>query len=266
MLHHRFRIGRWLAIGLSLMLGLMPTHAQTQSRAGLVIQYPDGRVATHCVRFDEPSLTGLDLLNRSGVSAVVEVSGLGSAVCSIAGAGCAYPAQPCFCQCQGADCAYWNYFHSIDGAWRYSPIAASTYTVADGAVEGWAWGDGTAPPIYSIDQICAEPPVQPTIRPTPVAPTPAPSVVTEPTDTPASEAANPTTPPAPTLLAAEQPVIEPTTGAITPPELEPTAQPTDEPATDQTGAASADMYSYAVFALAVILLGGWLFVQRRRQR
>jgi hypothetical protein len=154
----------------------------------------------------------------------------------------------------------------IDGAWRYSPIAVSGYTVADGAVEGWAWGDGAAPPIYTLDQICAAPPDQPTIRPTPAAPTLAPTSVTEPTGAPVSEAANPAAPPTSAPNAMDQPSVEPTARPITPLELAPTAQPTDEPTTDQISSASADVYGYAVFGVAVVLLGGWLIVNRVRRR
>ena len=255
---------RWsvLVVLLALAAQLAPAGGQAQeNRAGLVIRFGDGRVATYCVRFGEPSITGLELLSRSGVTPVAEVGGLGSAVCSIDGQGCAYPAQPCFCQCQGATCAYWNYLHLIDGAWRYSPVGASAYTVADGAVDGWAWGDQAAPPVYTLDQICSEsanrPVGQPTGRPTnePTA---------EPTNQRVSESAvTPTTLPtaAPTMTPAIASSRQPTAPLTLQPAIEPTTQLSNPPT------AQTDLGGYVAFVAVALALGGWLIVsQSRRQR
>lgn len=244
-----------MLIAFSLLLGTRaaPIGAQSENRAGLVVQYGDGRVATYCVRFGEPSITGLDLLQRSGLKIVAEVGGLGSAVCAIGGQGCAYPSQPCFCQCQGVQCAYWNYFHLVEGAWQYSPLGGAGYAIADGAVDGWAWGDKTAPPVYTIEQICAaqlptRPASQPTIEPTidsanRQADTPTPSRTPEPATRPASEPTHP-----PTI----QPAIAPTS--------EPVGQPSQAPANSPF-----DVSGYALFAIVVIGLGGWLLVIRARR-
>ncbi|HID24016.1 MAG TPA: hypothetical protein EYP14_16665, partial [Planctomycetaceae bacterium] len=75
-------------------------------RAGLIVVHGDGRVVTRCVPFDEETLTGADLLARSGLSVTFAAyGGLGQAVCAIDGEGC--PAEDCFCRCKGASCAYW---------------------------------------------------------------------------------------------------------------------------------------------------------------
>ena len=50
----------------------LPTIAQGAQRAGVVVVHGDGRVATGCVAFDEPQLTGLELLRRSGLDLNVE--------------------------------------------------------------------------------------------------------------------------------------------------------------------------------------------------
>ena len=268
----RRRMALIVSIALALQLGLVS--AQAQNRAGLVIQYADGRVATYCVRFGEPSITGLDLLNRAGLKVVAEVGGLGAATCSIDGQGCAYPAQPCFCQCQGASCAYWNYFHLIDGAWRYSPIGALGYTVTDGAVDGWAWGDKVTPPTYTIEQICSESPAAPTLQSTV-------ELTNEPTGEPTSQRV---TESAPTIAPAIGPTVEPTLVPAGEPALQPASRPTHEPtiesANPRTGepvnpptiqparpsASQPDAGSYAVFAVVVIALGGWLIAARARRR
>ena len=255
---------RWIVLMAWIALAAASGQAQ-ENRAGLVIQFGDGRIATYCVRFGEPSITGLELLARSSLRPVAEVGGLGSAVCSIGGQGCAYPAQPCFCQCQGATCAYWNYLHLIDGAWRYAPVGASGYTVTDGMVDGWAWGDQVAPPVYTLDQICSEsanqpasgPPSQPTRQPTG-------EPTIEPTSLPVSESA--TTPaPAPRAALTVTPAVAPTRQPTVPFTLQPPVEPTVQlinPPTTQT-----DLGGYVVFAVVVLVLGGWLIVsQARRQR
>lgn len=251
----------WIALAAQ----LAPASGQApENRAGLVIQFGDGRVATYCVRFGEPSITGLELLNRSGLRPVAEVGGLGSAVCSIDGQGCAYPAQSCFCQCQGAACAYWNYLHLIDGAWRYSPVGASGYSVTDGAVDGWAWGDQAAPPVYTLDQICSESANQQagglTSQPT-SHPTREPAI--EPTSQRVSESATtPPTPPtvAPTVTSAIASTLQPTAPFTLQPTIEPTAQPTNPPTTQ------TDLGGYVVFVAIALALGGWLIVSRSRRR
>ncbi len=132
-------------------------------RAALVVRFSDGRVETRCVAFATEVISGLELLERSGLGTIVDYnSGLGGAVCSIGGEGCAFPRQDCFCRCQGGTCEYWAYYHGQDGRWLYSEVGASSYQVTDGAVEGWSWGkgnfsSGTEPPFVPFDQICALP-------------------------------------------------------------------------------------------------------------
>lgn len=147
-------------------------------RAALVVRFADGSVTPRCVTFSEPSITGAELLARSGLQVVMDYnSGLGGAVCSVAGAGCAFPAEDCFCRCQGLACEYWAYYHWTGGAWQYSLVGASSYQVTDGALEGWSWGpgnwvSGVEPPIIAFDEICA---TLATATPTPtttVTPTP----------------------------------------------------------------------------------------------
>jgi len=131
------------------------------SRAALVVRFSDGRVETRCVAFEEAAISGAELLERAGLGPIFDHgSGLGGAVCSIAGEGCAFPREECFCRCQGATCEYWAYYHGHDGRWLYSEIGASSYEVTDGAVEGWSWGQGsfsagTEPPFFSFDAVCA---------------------------------------------------------------------------------------------------------------
>ncbi len=155
------------AAGLLLLLFLVTTLPAAADegphRAALVVRYPDGRVQTRCVSFSEPSLTGAELLARSGLAVIINPSAaFGGAVCSIDNVGCAYPAKDCFCQCMGTQCEYWAYYHLLGGAgaWQYSQVGAAGYEVKDGSVEGWSWGpgnftSGTEPPIMTFAQVCS---------------------------------------------------------------------------------------------------------------
>jgi hypothetical protein len=139
-----------------------------ENRAALVVRYENGSVETKCVAFSEPEITGEELLQRSGLTVVMDYNALsGGAVCSIEGlqrpapssGGCSV--QDCFCHCQGADCQYWAYYHWVDGGWQYSQLGASSYRVKNGSLEGWSWGpgdfsSGTEPPVVKFEEVCAQ--------------------------------------------------------------------------------------------------------------
>ena len=154
---------RMLPVLLLLLLpGLLHAEEGEENQAGLVIRHGDGRVTTACVGFSEPSISGLELLRRSGVPMVAQGSGIGAAVCKIDGEGCEYPTEDCFCRRDGAQSIYWAYSKLKNGEWMYSPLGASNTTVLPGDVEGWAWGSGNSgtgaqPPVQTFDQVCAVP-------------------------------------------------------------------------------------------------------------
>jgi hypothetical protein len=161
------------------------------NRAGLVITFSEGRTQSFCVEFTEESITGMELLQRSGLTVVTDAfGGVGAAVCQIDGEGCDDPGN-CFCKCAGGTCAYWAYFQLHDGAWFYSPQGSGLRTVRDGDTDGWVWGPigngdglprGDAPP-------CAQ---EPTETPPPVAThTPRPTRTPAPTRTPIASATPP---------------------------------------------------------------------------
>lgn len=259
----------WLALLLSVtfVLQLTLANAQTQNQAGLVIQHGDGSVSTHCIRFDEPTINGMQLLTRAGVTFATQFGGLGAAVCSIDGEGCAYPTESCFCQCQGASCAYWNYFHLLDNAWRYSPLGADGYTIENGAVDAWLWGDQDAPPIHTLEQICSVAPVAPSSTPTVMA-----EATTPPTTTADSVEATQTQHPTST----SEPGIEPTAIQIaqssdTPEPTASLAPPLPTVSTQSTLPASdvqdeaPDTGSYIIVGIVIVVLGGWLVISRMRR-
>jgi len=170
------RVGFFAVLAALLLLAMLALPGATmagaqdgENRAALVVRYEDGSVESKCVAFSEPEITGEELLQRSGLTVVMDYNALaGGAVCSIkdlrspaAGGGCSV--QECFCRCQGADCQYWAYYHWVDGGWQYSQLGASSYQVKDGSLEGWSWGpgnfsSGTQPPVVKFEEVCARSP------------------------------------------------------------------------------------------------------------
>ncbi|HEV2065723.1 MAG TPA: hypothetical protein VGR08_02725 [Thermomicrobiales bacterium] len=115
--------------------------------AGLMIDYGDGRVSYALVAFTEESLSGVELLRRSGLPIVtVPFGGLGEGVCSIDAVGC----DPGACRrrlCQSADreSPFWQYLRQAEGgSWSPAVLGASHADVDDGDVDAWSWS-GTPP-------------------------------------------------------------------------------------------------------------------------
>jgi len=110
--------------------------------AGIVIDYGNARVTFAVVPFTEDSLSGMDLLDRSGLSMLaVEFGGLGSAVCIIEDVGCDLSAcRARLCQTGDPNSPFWQYVQQTDdGVWEAAPLGASSSTVVDGDVDGWFW-------------------------------------------------------------------------------------------------------------------------------
>ena len=170
------RVGFFAVLAALLLLAMLALPGATmagaqdgENRAALVVRYEDGSVESKCVAFSEPEITGEELLQRSGLTVVMDYNALaGGAVCSIKGlrspaAAGECSVQDCFCRCQGSDCQYWAYFHWVDGGWQYSQLGASSYEVKNGSLEGWSWGpgnfsSGTQPPVVKFEEVCARSP------------------------------------------------------------------------------------------------------------
>jgi hypothetical protein len=202
----------------------------TENRAGLVVQGPDDTTQTYCISFEGDTISGLDLLIKSGLPLKVEAyGGMGAEVCQIGATGCDYPNQACACQSYGPNGVYWSYHHLQDNKWKASITGAGSYQVHPGDVEGWAWSDGAPPKVYTFSQLCpaAEPPPSPT-QPEPSA-TAVPPALPSHTRTPR--------PIPPTSTATEQPtqnIRQPMTPTAVRPTETPTQIATMQPATTQT--------------------------------
>ncbi len=141
---------------LALLGGTAPALAQGPSiRAGLIVEYGNGDVDALCIDLDGEGVTGVDLLQASGLAVGMQSSGLGMQICQIGDVGCEPGREACWCRCLSNPCSYWTYFQWKDGAWSYAPLGASRRQVTDGDVDAWVWGDGKTLPVSSPDLACA---------------------------------------------------------------------------------------------------------------
>ena len=265
------RLGRGETIFFVLLV-LLPARALAQGaphRAGLIVRFGDGNVITRCVTFNEPNITGLELLQRAGLSIRVDTnSSIGAGVCKINSQGCD-AGRSCFCQCEGSTCAYWQYFYLQGGAWKYSNLGASVRQVSDGAVEGWSWGNNVAPPVMTLDQICAASTSVPTFAPVASStPTARPSATASAVLIPALTAtAQPATPAVPAQE--NTPTVVPSATVPSTADLSGLATPTLAPtliSSPQNVDTSSSLVSYVFFGVIVLGLGAWLLIQSRRNR
>jgi len=249
-----------LFLALVLPLAASADAQNAAHRAGVVIRFGDGSVITRCVSFSEPTISGMELLTRAGLSIRVDTaSSIGAGVCKIGDQGCD-AGKSCFCQCEGGACAYWQYFHLQSGAWKYSNLGAALYKVADSAVEGWAWGNNVAPPVMSFDQICAASAASASPTSAPARASPSATRAPENTPTIIPQPATPTVRAqegAPTATA-----TVPFTALPTLPPASPTLAPTAAPSQADH---SSSLISYAVFGVIALGLGVWLVVQSQRR-
>ena len=264
------RLGRGETIFFVLLV-LLPARALAQGaphRAGLIVRFGDGNVITRCVTFNEPNITGLELLQRAGLSIRVDTnSSIGAGVCKINSQGCD-AGRSCFCQCEGSTCAYWQYFYLQGGAWKYSNLGASVRQVSDGAVEGWSWGNNVAPPVMTLDQICAASTSVPTLPVASSTPTARPSAIASAVLIPALTAtAQPATPAVPAQE--NTPTVVPSATVPSTADLSGLATPTLAPtliSSPQNVDTSSSPVSYVFFGVIVLGLGAWLLIQSRRNR
>lgn len=119
--------------------GVVPLH-----RAGLIVQHGDGTMTYAVVAFPEETISGIALLQRSGIEYLsVPFGGLGEGVCQIEREGCeATECRRTVCQATRSS-PYWQYLdQSADRSWRAAPLGASGSKVSDGEVLAWSWSAG----------------------------------------------------------------------------------------------------------------------------
>ncbi|CAN5379438.1 hypothetical protein BH23CHL1_BH23CHL1_26390 [soil metagenome] len=127
---------------LLLVLGAaVETAAQAPHTAGLVVRHGDGTIIYALVQFEEESITGTELLERSEIDVVMApYGGMGVAVCSLDGEGCA--SDNCFCHSYSSPSFYWHYYVQTGDDWSEHPLGPSSRHLSDGDVDGWSWTAG----------------------------------------------------------------------------------------------------------------------------
>lgn len=116
----------------------------TAHHAALVIQHGDGSLTWAVVAFPGATVSGIDLLKRSGIAVVtVPFGALGDAVCQIEREGCPVPeCQRTVCE-TSARSSFWRYYErGPDGSWHSTALGASATKAHDGDVFAWSWGNG----------------------------------------------------------------------------------------------------------------------------
>ncbi len=153
-----------LLAAILIVSGLRAVNAQDAAQAGLVIVTGSGDPMTYCVDLaPDEVVTGNELLQRAGVKVVADQNAMGATICSLNGTGCSFPAESCFCQCEGSPCTYWSYWRQDEaGVWQYATAGAANTRIKAGTVEGWVWGEGTtesakSPPALALGEICKAP-------------------------------------------------------------------------------------------------------------
>lgn len=230
-----------LIVALAGLVSLVPAAAQRPNGGGLVIRHGDGTLVEIYVQFDEDSISGEELLNRSGLDvSEAPFGGLGAGVCSISGEGC--PSDNCYCKSYSNPAYYWRYYALQGGGWQEQPRGPSSRTLRDGDVDGWSWtaGDANLPDV-TIDDIAAANGVDrnapdptaiataTTIPPTDT-PEPPPTATTAPPTAPTATQAPPTATTAPITTPAAMATIAPVAtvapiATIPPPAPTATGQP-----------------------------------------
>ena len=83
--------------------------------------------------------TGIEALTQAGFD-VEEVASFPGAVCRID----EYPRTECADMPEAG--ASWSYWHGDGERWAFSSVGAGTFDPEAGDIEGWVFGDGSAPP------------------------------------------------------------------------------------------------------------------------
>ncbi len=107
------------------------------NHAGLVIDHSDGSRKTVVVEFPGETITGLQLLQKSGLDLVTVEFSFGTAICAIDGEG--PPPEDCFNDPLGR---FWN-FNILDdeNQWYSSPVGSGDSIVRDEDVHGYIFGE-----------------------------------------------------------------------------------------------------------------------------
>ena len=242
-------------------------------RVALVIEHGDGSQLVRCVAFSENSISGADVLKRSGVEYATTVyGGLGAAVCQVDNEPASYPPS-----CWTSSSPYWAMFVArAGGPWALSSLGISAQVFRDGDAEGLRYESQTAGAI---------PPDAAGRCPTDASPTPSAPPAPAPTASPLPSAARtttakptvaPTRTPAQSLAPTGQPTAATDPSAVAGVSAAPSALSGPGPAGSSAGSSPGSSPAnglanglgpwLAVAAVVVLLLAAAVGARRRRGR
>ncbi|MEA2510210.1 MAG: hypothetical protein QOG21_2292 [Actinomycetota bacterium] len=142
-----------------------PACAAEAPHAALVVDTAK-KVLRYCVMLDQPSVSGLRLIELAHDQYGLSYRSDGAAVCMLAGTGTTDG------DCFGDYPDFWGYWRGNgSGGWTWAASGAATTSVHDGQVEGWSWGTGDSgashprPPNTTFSSVCQ--PARPTASPGP---------------------------------------------------------------------------------------------------
>ena len=116
----------------------IPVATPAGDQTTLIVQFDATHATVRKIDFTEP-ISGLALLEQSGLDVVKADFDWGTAICSIEGVGC--PAEDCFC----SEDTFWSYHYWENGSWVGYPVGpAQSLISTTNTVEGWRWGGGDA--------------------------------------------------------------------------------------------------------------------------
>ena len=116
--------------------------------AAIVIDPGDGDIQTACVSFEEDSINGFELLERSGFSYETDQDGFLNSILEISN--------------PEGETKYWSYWYWDGREWQFHNIGMSNTIVAAGTVEAWhftSWEQFPSLPseyVPDINEICGE--------------------------------------------------------------------------------------------------------------
>ncbi len=239
--------------------------------AGLVVTFGTTRpTRMFCIEFTEDSITGLELLERSGLPLVTSGGGLGAAVCAIDGLGSLDSSS--YNSCFGQYPLFWAYDQYVDAAWRMSSLGASSSIVRDGTIEGWAWGANARPDPPGA--ICPAPTATPTVI---ALATTAPIPTSSPVPFPSAQPSPSFTAKKPVPATRLSTIVAPSTlASVTPPPaviVSAKEGKSNAARSQDTGARSSNasggrrgLIAFGAVATGLVALAVWLGLRRRASR
>jgi hypothetical protein len=130
----RFLTRNLIVFSTVLLVMVLSGPVASANTAGLVIVHANGTVKTRAVEFDEPSISGTELIRRSGLDYSIMNGSAGEAVYMIDGEG-----DTNGWVTKENKTYYWGFYVFDRDKWKYSSVGAGSIVVKAGDIMGWHW-------------------------------------------------------------------------------------------------------------------------------